>query len=125
MGETALGVMGIIILIAVLLVWVARSPKQRSWEDLTREERKRLLPSIPYDREDIFDRDLWICYLCGYPVDPWAEYRDPWTGRVSPDYASIDHVIPLADPNSPGDVPNNVRLAHLGCNMSKGSKPLR
>lgn len=33
---------------------------------------------------------------------------------------SIDHILPLA--RGGGDVPNNVQLAHLVCNMRKHAK---
>lgn len=55
------------------------------------------------------------CYLCGTPVDPGlpAGYSD------SP---QRDHVVPLADPESPGDVIENVRLTHARCNLMKSHK---
>ena len=55
------------------------------------------------------------CYLCGTPVDPGlpAGYSD------SP---QRDHVVPLTDPESPGDVIENVRLTHARCNLAKSHK---
>lgn len=55
------------------------------------------------------------CYLCGTPVDPGLPvgYSD------SP---QRDHVVPLTDPESPGDVIENVRLTHARCNLAKSCK---
>jgi 5-methylcytosine-specific restriction endonuclease McrA len=66
-------------------------------------------------REDIdptavFERDGWICGICGKKVNPRLKYPDPRS-------ASLDHIVPL---NKGGDhVWSNVQLAHFGCNSGK------
>ena len=67
----------------------------------------------PFHRRDVFERDGWLCWLCDESVDPAATFPDP----VS---ASVDHVVPV----SLGGVHSidNVRLAHLGCNCSRGNR---
>lgn len=62
---------------------------------------------------DIAERDCWQCHICGMPVDQKILWPDP----KSP---SLDHVLAL----SKGGIhdPSNVRLAHLGCNSSKGDR---
>lgn len=62
------------------------------------------------DRLAVFERDGWICQLCGDPVDP--ELRHPAVMS-----ATIDHVVPLS---WGGDHSmENCQLAHLSCNSSK------
>lgn len=66
--------------------------------------------SVRYKNVDIFERDGWICQLCGEPVDPTVEW--PALG-----FATIDHVIPYA--RGGWNAPDNVQLAHFGCNCQK------
>ena len=62
---------------------------------------------------DIFERDNWICALCGKPVDRSAA----WPLPNSP---SIDHIVPLS--RGGPHTPDNVQLAHLRCNLKKSTK---
>ena len=72
------------------------------------------------DIKDVAKRDHGICYLCGEPVD-WNDYTYS-NGKkvVHRNYPSVDHVIPLIKGGA--HAMSNVRLAHLGCNSSKGTK---
>lgn len=67
----------------------------------------------PVNRFEIFERDGWMCMLCGDPIE-----RD----EVSPHplSPSIDHVIPLARGGT--HEPGNVQAAHLLCNSLKGDR---
>lgn len=58
-------------------------------------------------------RDGYQCSICDQPVD--LHLRRP--NLLSP---SIDHVIPRAHGGL--DVPGNIALAHLLCNISKGTR---
>lgn len=82
-----------------------------------RRARRRGAPAEQTDRIAIFERDGWVCHLCLEPIDPALRNRTPMS-------ASLDHVIPLARPDSPGHVPSNVAASHLRCNMSKGAGTL-
>ena len=62
---------------------------------------------------DIYERDIWLCGLCATPVDPDSQYPDP----MSP---SLDHVLPLSRGGT--HTYENVQLAHLTCNVSKGNR---
>lgn len=62
---------------------------------------------------DIFERDIWLCGLCSTPVDPDCAWPDP----MSP---SLDHVKPLSLGGT--HTYENVQLAHLTCNVSKGNR---
>ena len=75
-----------------------------------RKARKLQNACIPYKRLDIYERDQWICGICGKFVDIALKHPHPMS-------ASIDHIIPLA--KGGGDAPDNVQLAHLICNSRK------
>lgn len=62
---------------------------------------------------DIYQRDIWLCGLCSTPVDPDVSWPDPYS-------ASLDHVLPLSKGGS--HTYENVQLAHLTCNVSKGNR---
>jgi 5-methylcytosine-specific restriction endonuclease McrA len=64
-----------------------------------------------FDSEEIFQRDNWICWLCGDEASRDAPKGDPLR-------ATLDHVIPLARGGAHTRV--NVRCAHLRCNLKKG-----
>lgn len=78
-----------------------------------RMNRARTGVNALYVDRQIFERDGWMCWLCGEPVDPTLS-------RKHRRGATIDHVIPLARGGS--DTPDNVRLAHWECNHDKHMK---
>jgi 5-methylcytosine-specific restriction endonuclease McrA len=82
-----------------------------------RRARRRGLPAEDIDRQEIFKRDGWRCHLCHEQIDPGLRGRHPMS-------ASLDHVIPLSWPDSPGHVSSNVAAAHLRCNIRKGAGSL-
>lgn len=53
-------------------------------------------------------RDRWICQLCGQPV---TETRGRTSGAPS-----LDHI----DRDVANNHPDNLRLAHHGCNSARG-----
>jgi 5-methylcytosine-specific restriction endonuclease McrA len=59
----------------------------------------------------IFDRDHWICYLCGFPLNKDCKAPDP----PAP---TVDHIVPIAA-HGPHDA-SNLGAAHLRCNIEKG-----
>lgn len=68
-----------------------------------------------FDPVDIYERDGWVCRLCGQGVDrdlAWPEARS----------ASLDHRIPLAAYGAHSA--ENSQLAHLICNIIKGARSL-
>lgn len=94
-------------------------PEYRAYRRTIERRRDRTLAkakSTPYDRVSIFERDGWVCQLCGEPVDREACWPDPGC-------ATIDHIVPLSLGGE--DSPSNVRLAHYGCNSSRQDKPWR
>ncbi len=61
-------------------------------------------------RNEIYNRDEWMCQICGKKVDNNKKAPHP----LSP---SIDHIIPLAKGGT--HEPKNVQLAHFYCNSKK------
>jgi len=60
----------------------------------------------------ICDRDGWVCWLCGDPIDQALLPPHQKSG-------SADHVVALAKGGSDDD--ENLRAAHLGCNCRRGA----
>lgn len=85
-----------------------------------REQRTRRRAAEAYDgailAEAVFERDGWLCGLCGDPVDRAAAVPDP----VAP---VLDHIIPLALGGR--HEWSNVQCAHWRCNLSKSSRAFR
>lgn len=69
---------------------------------------------VTYSRIKIFERDKWICRLCGKRVKRQARVPDPKA-------PVIDHVVPLSAGAENGgvDAPWNVQCAHFLCNSIK------
>ena len=67
----------------------------------------------PVIREDIGNRDGWVCYLCTQPIDRALTWPDPGS-------ATTDHVIPLSKGGKHD--PDNVRITHARCNSAKGDR---
>lgn len=64
-------------------------------------------------RSQIYERDDFICQLCGIEIDMTLEFPD----RMSP---TIDHIVPLAKNGT--HEPSNVQAAHFVCNVRKGTR---
>lgn len=84
-------------------------------EKATRYRRAKLLgvEREPYTRDEIAERDGYVCWLCGEPVDMGLRHPHPRS-------ASVDHFIPLSLGGD--DTRANVYLAHLGENLARGSR---
>jgi 5-methylcytosine-specific restriction endonuclease McrA len=63
------------------------------------------------NRLEVFERDLWVCWLCDTLVDRTLRLPDPMA-------ATLDHVVPIGEG---GDhTYENVALAHADCNFKRG-----
>lgn len=65
------------------------------------------------ERLAIFERDDYVCAICGEAIDPQLN----WPHRLC---ATVDHIIPLRRGGT--DEPDNLQAAHRGCNVSKGRR---
>jgi 5-methylcytosine-specific restriction endonuclease McrA len=64
-----------------------------------------------FTRIEIFERDKWVCKLCGKKVDKSLKHNQLMS-------ATLDHIFPIADGGS--HTRANVQLAHMICNSNKG-----
>lgn len=70
--------------------------------------------------EALYRRDSGVCYLCGGICD-WSD-KDTEKNICGGSYPSIDHVIPIS--RGGFHAWDNVRLAHLSCNIAKSDELL-
>lgn len=96
--------------------WKRDNPEKNREKSRRRRAAKKGNGVEKIDLVALFERDGWVCHLCGESVDRDLKYPDPGS-------ASHDHVIPLSRGGT--HTWNNVKLAHLGCNISKGNKILK
>jgi 5-methylcytosine-specific restriction endonuclease McrA/endogenous inhibitor of DNA gyrase (YacG/DUF329 family) len=94
--------------------------KPEPWTEARKERWKRreaakkaASSGRPVVREDIGNRDSWVCYLCEQPIDRSLAWPDP-------ESATTDHVIPLSRGGEHD--PDNVRITHARCNSAKGDR---
>ncbi|WP_454699922.1 HNH endonuclease [Arthrobacter humicola] len=77
--------------------------------------RQRGLRTYSRHREHVLDRDKYICQICWLPADPSAKQTDDR-------YPTIDHILSVAFGGD--DEPDNLRTAHLWCNVMVGDAGL-
>ncbi len=61
---------------------------------------------------EIFERDNWMCGICGKKVDKALKWPHP-------QYRSLDHIIPLSKGGT--HTRNNTQCSHLNCNKKKNA----
>jgi len=71
----------------------------------------------PPQREALYERDGWVCQLCGGPVDKTA----PYNHALAP---TLDHITPQSWGQGPDHSPGNLQTAHRGCNARKGNRSI-
>lgn len=59
---------------------------------------------------EIFERDCWVCQICGKHVDETLKHPHPRS-------KSLDHIVPIS--RGGNHTRKNVQLAHLVCNIRK------
>jgi len=66
-----------------------------------------------FDSTAVYERDGWMCGLCGKPIDGTLKNPHPMS-------VSLDHIVPI----SKGGVHSmaNCQAAHLRCNVAKGGR---
>lgn len=73
-----------------------------------REKRRKIYKDI-----DIFNRDNWICGICGETIDKKIKCPEPMSGV-------IDHIVPVS--KGGGSEKSNLQAAHFICNGKKSNK---
>lgn len=93
--------------------WRARNPeKVRAKNHKRRAALWRVAFEI-FTSAEIFERDGWVCQLCGYRIDPSVKWPHPRS-------ASLDHIVPVSK-HGP-HTRENTQLACLCCNLAKKDK---
>ena len=67
----------------------------------------------PIERLRVFERDAWMCGICGHGVHKNLKFPDPG-------YPTLDHVVPIS--RGGAHTYANVRLAHFRCNTSRANR---
>ena len=87
--------------------------------------KKCKLLGVPHDEEctrlAVLERDNWICQQCGIECNRQYEI-DFKTRRPSSRNAEHDHIIPLTNPKTPGNVFPNSQCLCRKCNNKKRAK---
>ena len=66
-------------------------------------------------RGAIYERDGWMCHICGDPVSREYDPHDPFS-------PTLDHLIPRAAGGTHD--PSNLATCHAVCNSRRGTRPL-
>lgn len=94
-------------------------PKQFCSTKCSRWYRRHITRTIPRasrfvslaQRQEIYERDGWVCQICMEPVDRKAHYLSNW-------FPSLDHIVPRSRGGTHD--PANLRTAHRWCNSVRG-----
>lgn len=87
--------------------------------------KKCKLLDVPYDedctRQAVLNRDGWVCQLCRIKCN--MEYAiNPKTRQIDPRNAEHDHIVPLTEKGSPGNVFPNSQCLCRKCNNKKSNR---
>ena len=93
--------------------WAKANPEKVAAIGQRRRARQRKVPAEMVTLAELLAEQAHTCYLCGSPIDSKRKYPDALP-------ASVDHFIPLSRGGS--GLRENLRAAHLGCNVAKGDR---
>lgn len=81
--------------------------------DAARRARKMGATVERFSNAEVFERDTWVCGICGKGTDREASYPAP----LMP---TLDHIVPLSLGGAHSR--ENTRCAHLACNLRRGNR---
>lgn len=87
-------------------------PMPKDYAKRLRKQAASVSPTLR--RQEVFERDNWVCHICGGNIDPDSPDRL--------DRPSLDHIVPIAGGGT--HTMDNVRAAHLRCNIQKSDTVL-
>lgn len=91
----------------------------RKVAERNRRALKKAAFRAPVYKRRVFERDRWVCQLCGKPTRP-DKRATLGTKRPHPLAPVVDHIIPLGDSGT--HEPSNAQCAHFLCNSLKSDK---
>jgi 5-methylcytosine-specific restriction endonuclease McrA len=94
----------------------AMSARNRARNGDGKARRRARLREVAHEKivpARVYERDRWICAICGKKVN--RKLKGP-----HPQSASIDHIVPVSLGGEHTYI--NVQLAHYSCNSSKGNR---
>jgi 5-methylcytosine-specific restriction endonuclease McrA len=92
--------------------WAAKNPEKRRANLQRRRARLRGGETEKFSDVEIFERDGWVCGICGEPIDRTLKAPDGMS-------VSLDHIIPVSKDGAHKRA--NVQAAHLQCNRIKSA----
>ena len=93
-----------------------RANADKAADNSRRYRARKLGASVEsFARNDVFERDGWVCGICCDPIPKDHSYPSPLS-------ASLDHVVPLIRGGDHSMA--NSQASHLRCNLSKGDRLL-
>lgn len=94
--------------------WLIPAQRDRilSWNQ-NRRARKRDAFVEHVEVGAVYERDNWVCHICGGKVDCMLKHPDPMC-------VSLDHIVPLSKGGEHSYI--NCATAHLRCNIQKQAK---
>ncbi len=92
--------------------WNVANPEKRQINKRKYRASKRGNVHAPYTDISIFERDSWMCGICGTKINKRLKWPTPRS-------KSIDHIIPISKGGV--DAPVNLQASHLRCNISKSN----
>lgn len=93
--------------------------QRRAYGDNIRKRAIRFgVERVPYARENVFERDGWVCQLCNCKLLPrWTYHKKSLVPHSR--NATIDHIVPMAKGGA--DAEWNVQACCLACNGKKSA----
>lgn len=95
--------------------WRADNPDKRAAQSRRRRAAGKGVRLEKFTPMEIFERDLYICYICGGATEPVVQGK-----RNTPLAPTLDHIIPLSKRGP--HTRDNVTCAHKRCNTRRGTR---
>jgi hypothetical protein len=96
----------------------AKNKSRKATKGISQRAKKYGVNRSPYNRQEVFSRDRWLCQLCG------VRLRRKWTYNKRtlvphPHNATIDHIVPMS--RGGDDAEWNLQACCLLCNGKKSA----
>ena len=93
--------------------WLRNNPDKLSGYSRKYYALRHGVNHVDYDEIYIYERDGWICGICGRKINKRLKHPNPLS-------RSIDHILPISRGGM--DAPVNLQASHLRCNVIKNTQ---